>query len=110
MSFLLAWLGSALFWAMYVVLTLVGSIISLRVIAPNTMDVIRGVRSSSRYPFVFGKASVATLIMVHVLFWQIVLISLIIWKIIELIFGKIFCGIYKYIDNIIPNIKIEREE
>jgi len=117
--FLLAVLGSNIFWIGVALFSLIGSALTMRNMAPTTY---KWLSKGEEEAITFGETSreelfdkpVSTLlVLIHVFFWWffvIVWICILFGRNGWMLLGLIFRGIFSCIDKMIPNVSIKVEK
>ena len=110
-SFLLATLGSVIFWVVYALITLVMGLAIMRKFAPDTFE---SITTGEKQGFAIDWGMYSALAAFFFIFWPVILVAIAVALIIKhlwiLIFfkalGPIFLRLFRFIAKITPDVKI----
>lgn len=110
-SFMFSILGSVMFWCIFIPVNFVIGIIVQRVVDPDSLKPFTHNEQICGRDEPTGESYLGSILMIIIctLFWWLIILCLIIWKIGCLI-SPIFISIIKKAVNIVPNIEITTKE
>jgi len=106
-TFIIATLGSLIFWVIYFMITLVMGTAVMRKFTPGTFESITTGEKQDYY--IDWGMYIFTVLGVFI-FWPIIIIGYIIKLILCLMVGPMFMHLFKAIDKVTPNISINTND